>query len=158
MQDTRWCGVLPLCREAVGVFYSPNWLGNFSTDRSQIRKTWSGILFFCRWMKIVLIQMSLPNSNDDGVVWLGPKLKLLIYSMLVTDSLTNPFKKSPAPVCPFLVPTARVFVVNILLSFTVLIGGRRSVILFSGFEKAAGALRLDEAASHSHHSNALKKT
>ena len=28
IQDTRWGGVLPLCREAVGVFYSPSRLGN----------------------------------------------------------------------------------------------------------------------------------
>ena len=27
-QDTHWEGVLPLCREAVGVFYNPSWLGN----------------------------------------------------------------------------------------------------------------------------------
>ena len=23
IQDTRWVGVLPLCRDAVGIFYSP---------------------------------------------------------------------------------------------------------------------------------------
>ena len=28
MQDIRWWGVLPLWREAVGVFYSPSRLGN----------------------------------------------------------------------------------------------------------------------------------
>ena len=27
IQDTRWGGVLPLCREAAGVFYSPSRLG-----------------------------------------------------------------------------------------------------------------------------------
>ena len=32
IQDTRWWGVLPLCRGAVGIFYSPSWLGNNSLE------------------------------------------------------------------------------------------------------------------------------
>ena len=27
IQDTHWAGVLPLCRDIVGVFYIPSWLG-----------------------------------------------------------------------------------------------------------------------------------
>ena len=32
IQDTRWGVVLPLCREAVGVFYSPSRLGKISVE------------------------------------------------------------------------------------------------------------------------------
>ena len=34
-QDTRWGGVLPLCREAVGVFYSPRQLGEEKKERKK---------------------------------------------------------------------------------------------------------------------------
>ena len=49
-QDIYWGGgILPLCRDAVGVFYSPSWLGKPSTDNAWIHfpnptNDWFGIL------------------------------------------------------------------------------------------------------------------
>ena len=67
-QDTRWKGVLPLCRETVGVFYSSRWLGKAIEGRISSRKP---VAFLCCSYLVVFsqcffrFQLVKPYRNTD---------------------------------------------------------------------------------------------
>ena len=44
-KDTRWGGVVPLCRDAVGVFYRPSRLGNLLNVGKLNKQTNTTVLF-----------------------------------------------------------------------------------------------------------------
>ena len=62
-QDIRWSGgggVLFLCRDAVGVFYSPSWLG------------WGGLEFFCTrfyWIRIIFVHTHSEGAYPNRSIW-----------------------------------------------------------------------------------------
>ena len=87
-------GVLPFCRGAVGVFYSPSWLGK------QLELVWSYDIHIAKYKKITKLLTHSNNNNNNSEIPMdcGSKTRVKLATVVEGDPKA-PFSIATTPSC-----------------------------------------------------------
>ena len=88
----RWVGVLPLCRDTFGVFYSASWLGN-----QTIGHFGQGCLIYVlgSWRSILTFVSGRWDWNFLGLKGASPQILLLFRIKFIASCLRRPIREMP---------------------------------------------------------------